>query len=68
MQITLQVNGMTCDHCEKAVRGALEELNGVQGSEVDINSGRVVVMYDDSLVTKDEMTEAIEEQGYDVVA
>lgn len=68
MQITLQVNGMTCDHCEKAVRGALEELNGVQGSEVDVNSGRVVVMYDDSLVTKDEMTEAIEEQGYDVVA
>lgn len=68
MQITLQVNGMTCGHCEQSVRGALEDLNGVQGSEVDVNSGRVVVMYDESLVTKDQMKEAIEEQGYDVVA
>lgn len=68
MQITLQVNGMTCSHCEQSVRGALNELNGVQGAEVDVDSGRVVVMYDDAIVTKDDMKEAIEEQGYDVVA
>lgn len=68
MQITLQVNGMTCAHCEQAVKGALEELNGIQGSEVDVDSGRVVVMYDDAVVTKQDMKEAIEEQGYDVVA
>lgn len=68
MQITLQVNGMTCDHCERAVKGALEDLNGIQGSEVDVNSGRVVVMYDDSLVSKEDMKKAIEEQGYEVVA
>lgn len=68
MEMTLQVNGMTCGHCEKAVKGALSELAGIQGVDVDLASGKVDVVYDDALVTKNEMKEAIEEQGYDVVA
>ncbi|PAF22854.1 copper-binding protein [Terribacillus saccharophilus] len=68
MEMTLQVNGMTCGHCEKAVKGALRELEGIQGVDVDLASGKVDVVYDDALVTKNEMKEAIEEQGYDVVA
>ncbi|WP_366247494.1 copper chaperone CopZ [Terribacillus aidingensis] len=67
MEMTLQVNGMTCGHCEKAVKGALGELEGIQGVDVDLASGKVDVVYDDTLVTKDDMKEAIEEQGYDVV-
>ncbi|MFP7492224.1 copper chaperone CopZ [Terribacillus saccharophilus] len=66
MDMTIQVNGMTCGHCEKAVKGALSELEGIQGVEVDLASGKVDVAYDDALVTKEEMKEAIEEQGYDV--
>lgn len=68
MQITLDVRGMTCGHCEKAVKGALEELNGVQGVEVHLDSNRVDVAYDDVYVSKEQMKSAIEEQGYDVVA
>ncbi|WP_077624914.1 copper chaperone CopZ [Sediminibacillus massiliensis] len=68
MEITLHVKGMTCGHCEKAVKGALEDLEGVKGVEVHLNSGRVDVAYDDAQVTKENMTEAIEDQGYDVVA
>ncbi|KGP72549.1 copper chaperone CopZ [Pontibacillus yanchengensis] len=68
MQITLDVRGMTCDHCEKAVKGSLEELNGVQGVEVSIDTNRVTVTYDDVYVSKEQMKSAIEEQGYDVVA
>ncbi|KGX89755.1 copper chaperone CopZ [Pontibacillus marinus] len=68
MQITLDVRGMTCGHCEKAVKGALEELEGVQGVEVHLDSNRVDVTYDDVYVSKEQMKSAIEEQGYDVVA
>lgn len=68
MQITLDVRGMTCGHCEKAVKGALEELEGVQGVEVHLDSNRVDVAYDDVYVSKEQMKAAIEEQGYDVVA
>ncbi|KGX92837.1 copper ion binding protein [Pontibacillus halophilus JSM 076056 = DSM 19796] len=68
MQITLSVEGMTCNHCEKAVKGALKEFEGVQGVEVHLESGNVDVMYDDVNVTKEQLKEAIEEQGYDVVS
>lgn len=68
MQTTIDVRGMTCGHCEKAVKGALDELNGVTAVEVHLSSGKVDVSYDDAQVTVADMREAIEEQGYDVVA
>ncbi len=68
MKATLNVQGMTCGHCKKAVNGALLELDGVETVEVDLASGKVEVEYDESKVTVDQMNEAVEEQGYDVVA
>ncbi|QSS99463.1 copper chaperone CopZ [Pontibacillus sp. ALD_SL1] len=68
MQITLAVHGMTCGHCEKAVKGAVEELNGIQGVEVHLNTNKVDVTYDDVYVSKEQIESAIEEQGYDVVS
>ncbi|MCA0971728.1 copper chaperone CopZ [Halobacillus litoralis] len=67
MQLTLEVNGMTCGHCEKAVKGALEELEGVHGVEVHLDSGKVDVSYDEAFATKAMMKEAVEAQGYDAV-
>lgn len=65
MQTTLKVEGMTCGHCEKAVKGALEELQGVEKVDVHLDSGNVEVSH--SGVQEEKMKEAIEEQGYDVV-
>ncbi|PIC86437.1 copper resistance protein CopZ [Sporosarcina sp. P20a] len=65
---TLNVKGMTCNHCVQAVEGALTELSGVERALVDLKAENVVVQFDDSVVTVDKMTEAIEDQGYDVEA
>lgn len=67
MQLTLEVNGMTCEHCEKAVKGALDKLEGVHGVEVHLDSGKVDVTYDEAYVSKSMMKEAIEAQGYEPV-
>lgn len=67
MELTLEVNGMTCQHCEKAVKGALEELEGVHGVEVYLDSGKVNVTYDEAYVSKSLMKESIEAQGYEAV-
>ncbi|WP_163526152.1 copper chaperone CopZ [Halobacillus ihumii] len=64
---TIQVEGMTCAHCEKAVKGALKELNGVESVYVDLETGKVNVTYEDG-ISESEMNEAIEDQGYDVVS
>ncbi|RWZ60572.1 copper chaperone [Halobacillus fulvus] len=66
MEKTIQVQGMTCGHCEKAVKGALNEVEGVQSVDVDLATGAVNVSYEDP-ATLEQMHEAIEDQGYDVV-
>ncbi|MGL3067095.1 MULTISPECIES: copper chaperone CopZ [Planococcaceae] len=63
---TLDVRGMTCGHCKISVEGALKGLEGVSAAEVDLNSGKVEVTYDESKISSENMKEAVEEQGYDV--
>ena len=64
-QITLNVEGMSCNHCVKAIEGALKEA-GMSG-KVDLSAGNVTVEYDESKATVEQVKEVIEEQGYDVV-
>lgn len=63
--ITLNVKGMSCEHCVKSVEGALKNL-GVSG-RVDLSAHQVTVDYEESKVSLAAIKEAIEDQGYDVV-
>ncbi|PIC58079.1 copper resistance protein CopZ [Sporosarcina sp. P12(2017)] len=65
---TLNVKGMTCNHCVQTVEGTLTELSGVERALVDLKANSVAVEFDESVVTVGHMTEAIEDQGYDVEA
>lgn len=64
---TLEVKGMTCGHCKMSVEGALNELAGVNRSEVNLETGKVEVSFDESKINMAAMKEAVEDQGYDVV-
>ncbi|QSB47668.1 copper chaperone CopZ [Parageobacillus toebii] len=66
MTTTLQVQGMTCNHCKMAVTNALQELEGVNRVEVHLDKGTVDVDFDETKVSIAQLKEAIEEQGYDV--
>lgn len=68
MKITLKVEGMTCNHCEKAINDTLTALNGVNTVEVHLKEGTVNVTYSEEKVAVSQMVEAIEEQGYDVAS
>ncbi|MDP4549614.1 copper chaperone CopZ [Alkalihalobacillus macyae] len=65
-QTTINIKGMTCNHCKTAVETALTELEGVSGVEVDVKQGKADVSYDSSKVNVSDMNEAVEDQGYDV--
>jgi len=41
MDITLNVEGMTCGHCKMAVTNALKELEGVKNVDVHLKEGTV---------------------------
>jgi copper chaperone len=62
----LNVKGMSCGHCVKAVEGSVGELNGVKSVNVTLETGKVEVQYDPAMVNLDTIKETIDEQGYDV--
>lgn len=66
-KVTLNVNGMSCSHCENAVKKAVGALDGVSEVIVDLQGKTVEVAYDASKVTIDNIKSEIDDQGYDVV-
>lgn len=60
------VTGMTCEHCVKAVREEIENLDGVIAVDIDLAAGgesRVAVTTDTPLPL-DQVRSAVEEAGY----
>ena len=64
---TLQVAGMTCDHCAMAVGRELDALPGVQAVQVSLPTGEVKVVHDQPLNSQ-QVADAIDEAGYQLVS
>jgi copper chaperone len=60
------VEGMTCSHCEAAVKRAVSAIGGVTGVAVDLSGTTVAVPHDENAAAA-QIKNAIEEQGYDVI-
>ena len=60
--VKLTIEGMTCEHCVRAVRGRLEKTAGVNVS--DVNVGSATIDYDPAKTTLDDIEEAIADEGY----
>lgn len=63
---TLNVEGMSCSHCENAVKKSVGALDGVSNVSVDLKGKKVTVEFDSEKVTLDNIKDAIEDQGYEV--
>ncbi|SEM14911.1 copper chaperone [Mesobacillus persicus] len=65
-KVTLNVTGMSCGHCVKAVEGSVGALEGVNSVKVNLDASTVDVEYNNETVTLDKIKETIDDQGYDV--
>lgn len=63
----LEVHGMSCGHCEKAVKDAVKALQGVHQVEVHVKNNEVKLEYNHDMVHLELICEAIEAQGFNVV-
>lgn len=65
MEKTLKIEGMMCGHCEKAVKKALEAVEGVIEAKVSHTDGTAIVTLstpvEDAVLVK-----AVEDQEYKV--
>jgi copper chaperone len=61
-RITLAIEGMTCGHCVRAVRDALEGLPAVEVEAVEV--GSATVRRDPERVTDAMLADALADEGY----
>ena len=67
MASILKVKGMSCQHCVMSVTEALNQLDGIQNIQVDLQKGEV--RFDNTkAVASDRIEKTIEEAGYQVVS
>ncbi|MDR1616640.1 MAG: copper ion binding protein [Syntrophomonadaceae bacterium] len=64
---TLNVNGMSCEHCVKAITQAVTALDGVSDVNVNLGAKTVTITHDLAKSPLDKIKVEIEEQGYEVV-
>ena len=65
MQQVLNVQGMTCGHCERAVTNAVKSVDPQATVKVDLATGKVEI---DSAQSGEAFAKAITEEGYSVEA
>jgi copper chaperone len=61
-RLNLTIEGMSCEHCVRAVRGRLERTPGVKVDDVQI--GSATLEYEPATTKLDDIEEAIADEGY----
>lgn len=65
-ELTLSVPGMTCGHCEAAVKGEVGKVAGVSAVAVDLGTKLVTVT--GAELDRDAIVAAIDEAGFEVAS
>lgn len=64
--VILNVEGMSCNNCVKHVTEALEALPGISEIEITLAEGKVAFR-STGAASEEQIAEALEDAGYDVV-
>ena len=62
-KLSMRIEGMSCGHCVRAVREALDERPGVEVEQV--TNGGAEVRYDPSSTTPERVADAVRDAGYE---
>ena len=65
MKTTLNIAGMSCEHCVKHVTEALKGVQGVKSAKVSLKDNNAVVDHKDE-VSLDALKAAVVEAGYEI--
>lgn len=64
--VTFSVQGMSCGHCKMAVEKALNNMDGVEKAEVNLDAANATVTFDSAKVSEDQLRATVKEAGYKV--
>lgn len=63
--VTMQIEGMSCNHCKAAVERSVAAVDGVQSVKVDLAAKQAQVEWD-APATLEAIKQAVEDSGYSV--
>lgn len=63
---TLKVLGVDCNNCAAHVSKALEGVNGIVNLDIRLSEKIAVVTFNPDKISKQEITDKVEDFGYDV--
>ncbi len=63
-EATLTIPALHCGSCAKTVTRILEALPGVEVTQTNPEAKRVVVKFDESAISLDQVREALDEVGF----
>ena len=66
-QQTINIGGMGCAGCANTIQEALESMEGVVETAVNLESDTAMVTYNPEVVTADDFKQAVKEAGYNFV-
>ncbi len=61
-EVSVKIEGMSCQHCVMRVKKAIDAIDGVQSATVEI--GSAAVNFDDSKTSEEAVKAAIAGTGY----
>ena len=65
-KITLEVNGMTCDHCVQTIKGALNKIIGLNLIEINLDKSQVKIEFNESQTNIKILSDQIVALGFEV--
>lgn len=65
MTSEIMVDGMTCQHCVQTVQKAVNQAGGQ--AEVDLAAKKVILTYEPSKTSLDQLKQVIVDSGYDII-
>lgn len=67
-RITMKIQGMECPNCSMILERIEDKLNGVIMAEASYHKAQMVVEYDESRVTEEQIKAEVIKMGYKVTA
>ena len=67
-KIILDVPDISCEHCQRAIEGALRKEAGVASVRVDVPTKKVYLDYDPARLTLDQVSAVLDDEGYAIAA
>ena len=63
---TYKVPDVSCNHCKRAIEGAVGAMEGVEKVEVDVEKKTVDIGFDEARVPEGTVLETLAREGYPV--